>query len=308
VLAEVGLGYLDVRGLQRQLAVARDNLRTQEDTLALSRDRFQAGLASDLDAARAEAQVAFTKGQIPLLEQALQRAIYRISILLGKAPAELSARLEKVAPIPVGAPGVPVGLPSDLLRRRPDIRRAERELAAATANIGVATAELFPRFYLTGAAGLQSVEASDFFDGGSRFWSLGPTFRWPIFAGGRIRQNIRVQDARQEQALIRYEQTVLVSLEEVENALVAFGKEQERHRALAGAEEASRRSVRLADERYRGGLTDFLDVLEAQRNLLAVQDQFVQSDRTLSQNLIRLYKALGGGWSDTPATLASAKP
>jgi outer membrane protein TolC len=162
----------------------------------------------------------------------------------------------------------------------------------------VATADLFPRFFLTGTAGLQSIGASDFFTAGSRFWSLGPSVRWPIFTAGRIRQNIKVENARQEQALIRYEQAVLTSLEEAENALVACGKEQQHHMALAQSEAANRRAVELANERYRSGLVDFLNVLETQRSLLAVQDELAQSDRTIDQNLVRLYKALGGGWQN----------
>jgi len=300
VLADVGLNYLDLRGLQKQLDVARDNLRLQEQTLALTRDRFRAGLASELDTARAEAQAADTRSQIPLLEQDIQRSIHRLSILLGKDPAELESRLAEPARIPPATPGIPVGLPSDLLRRRPDIRQAEREVAAATARIGVATADLFPRFFLTGAAGLQSLNASDFFDAGSRFWSIGPSVQWPIFTAGRIRQNIRVQNARQDQALIRYEQTVLTSLEEVENALVACGKEQEHHQSLAQSEAANRRAVELADQRYRSGLVDFLNVLETQRSLLVVQDGLARSERTMGQNIVRLYKALGGGWEGDP--------
>jgi NodT family efflux transporter outer membrane factor (OMF) lipoprotein len=298
VIGDVGLAYLDLRGLQRQLAVARDNLRLQEQTLDLTRDRFQAGLANELDTARAEAQAANTRSSIPLLEQDIQRSIHRLGILIGKQPAELESQLSVPAPIPPAIPGIPIGLPSDLLRQRPDIRNAERQVAAATAQIGVATADLFPRFFLTGAAGLESLNASDFFDAGSRFWSLGPSVRWPIFTAGRIRQNIKVQNARQEQALIRYEQTVLTSLEEVENALVACGKEQEHHQALIQSEVANRRAVELADQRYRSGLVDFLNVLDTQRSLLEVQDDLARSDRTIDQNLIRLYKALGGGWQN----------
>ena len=297
VIGDVGLSYLDLRGLQRQLAVARDNLRLQEQTLDLTRDQFRAGLANELDTARAEAQAANTRSTIPLLEQDIQRSIHRLSILVGKEPAELESQLKEPEPIPPAVPGIPIGLPSDLLRQRPDIRNAERQLAAATARVGVVTADLFPRFFLTGAAGLQSINASDFFDAGSRFWSLGPSVSWPIFTAGRIRQNIKVQDARQEQALIRYEQTVLTSLEEVENALVACGKEQEHRQALVQSEAANRRAVELADERYRSGLVDFLNVLETQRSLLAVQDDLARSDRTIDQNLVRLYKALGGGWT-----------
>lgn len=307
VIADVGMNYLDLRGLQKQLTVARDNLRLQEQTLALTTDRFRAGLASELDTARAEAQVANTRSLVPLLEQDIQRVIHRLGILIGKAPAELESQLIVTSAIPPAVPGIPVGLPSDLLRRRPDIRQAERQLAGATARIGVATADLFPRFFLTGAAGLQSLNASDFFNSGSRFWSLGPGVRWPLFTAGRIRQNIKVQNARQEQALIRYEQTVLVSLEEVENALVACGKEQEHHGSLIQSEAANRRAVELADQRYRSGLVDFLNVLETQRSLLAVQDDLARSERTLDQNLVRLYKALGGGW-EAETQVAEFKP
>lgn len=302
VLAEVGLNYIDLRGLQKELTVARDNLLVQQSTLDLTRDRRNAGLASELDTARAEAQVGTTRAQIPPLEQSIERVIYRLSVLLGRVPSELESQLASVQAIPGAPVGVPVGLPSDLVRRRPDIRRAEQELAAATARIGVATADLFPKFYLTGSAGLQSLGASDFLSAGSRFWSLGPSLRWPIFSAGRIRQSIRVENARQEQALVHYEKTVLESLEEVENALVAFGKEQDRYHALSDSEVASRRALTLATERYRGGLVDFLDVLDAQSAQLSIQDQLVRSESLLSQNAVRLYKALGGGWSPDEGT------
>jgi NodT family efflux transporter outer membrane factor (OMF) lipoprotein len=229
----------------------------------------------------------------------MQRAIHRLSVLLGKNPAELETRLVSDAALPVATPRVPLGLPSDLLRQRPDIRRSERQMAAANARIGVAKAELLPKFYLTGAAGLQSIEASDFFDAGSRYWSLGPTIRWPIFNAGRLRQNVQVQNARQEQSLIRYEQIVLIAFEEVENALVSFGKEQERFQALQESETASRRSVVIARDRYQSGMADYLNVLEAERSLLAVQENLVRSERLLGQNMVRLYKALGGGWDST---------
>jgi len=189
-----------------------------------------------------------------------------------------------------------VGLPAELLRRRPDIRRAERELAAATANIGVAKADLFPKFFLTGAAGFESVSASDWFTRGSSFWSVGPTVQWRIFDAGRVRANIRVQNARQEQALAAYEQTVLIAFEDVENGLVSYANEQIRRRSLEDAVTSSRKSLDLADKLYANGLTDFLHVLDAERSLYQAQDALVQSDRTVSVNLVSLYKSLGGGW------------
>ena len=190
-------------------------------------------------------------------------------------------------------------LPSDLLRRRPDIRVAERQLAAATAQIGVATAELFPKFSLTGDVGLQSVSASDWFTAGSRFWSAGPTVQWRIFDAGRIRANIRVKNARQEQALASFEKTVLTSFEDVENALVAYAKEQTRNVSLEEAVKRSRNSLQISSQRYVNGLTSFIDVIDAERSLYQTQDNLVQSERTVSQDLIALYKALGGGWEES---------
>lgn len=309
ILAEVGLQYLELRGRQKQLAVAADNLRSQEETLELIRDRRKAGLSSDLEVNQAAAQVATTRSLIPPLEQRRQQALHRLGILLGQAPTALESELAAVQPLPSAVPRIPLGLPSDLLRRRPDIRRAEREVAATTARIGVATADLFPKFYLTGAAGLQSLDAGDFFTQGSRFWSLGPSLNWPVFTAGRIRQQIEVQNARQEQSLVRYEQTVLTSLEEVENALVAYGQEQLRLEALAEAERSTARTVELAQQRYRGGLVDFLNVLESQRSLFSVQEQRIASERQQGQNLILLYRALGGGWeAPTTPTAVAATP
>jgi NodT family efflux transporter outer membrane factor (OMF) lipoprotein len=212
------------------------------------------------------------------------------------------------APIPAAPPVVPVGLPSGLLLRRPDVQVAERQLAAATANIGVAKADLFPKFFLTGAAGFESVSASDWFTSGSSFWSAGPTVQWRIFDAGRIRANIRVQNARQEQALAAYEQTVLTAFEDVENGLVAYANEQTRRLSLEDAVTTSQKSLELANKLYANGLTDFLHVLDAERSLYQAQDALAQSDRTVATDLVALYKSLGGGWETAPSavTLASA--
>jgi outer membrane protein TolC len=183
-----------------------------------------------------------------------------------------------------------------LLRRRPDLRRSERELAAATARIGVATADLYPRFFLTGAFGLQSVGASDFATASSRLWSVGPQIQWALFQGGRIRANIEVQNSRQEQAAIRFEQSLLGALKDVEDALVQHAKEQVRRRTLAQAVASQQRAADLADQRYAQGLVDFLNVLDAQRQLYIAQDALVQSDRAIIIHSIALYKAVGGGW------------
>ncbi len=190
-----------------------------------------------------------------------------------------------------------MGLPSELIRRRPDIRRAEAQVHAATARIGVATADLFPRFFLTGSYGLSSSDLSRLGNlATSKFWSFGPSVSWPVFAGGRIRANIEVQNALQEQALIEYQKTVLTALQDVETALVAYAKEQEHNKSLAIAVSSNRQAVDLAMQRYVAGKTDFLSVLDAQRSLFVTEDALTQSTRTLGTNLIALYKALGGGW------------
>lgn len=299
LLGEVARNYIELRAVQRQIAIARDNARSQQETADLVQSRYRAGLSSDLDLARAEAQVAATTAQIPLLETSLVKAVHRLGVLLGKEPGALAEDLAKEAPVPVSSAQVAAGLPSELLQRRPDIRRAERQLAAATAQTGAAVADLFPRFNLAAMVGLQSSNASTFSDGGSKTWSLVPGLSLPLFNGGRIRANIEAKDAQQEQALVRYQTAVLSALEEVENSLAVHAREQSRRKSLLQAEAANRRAAELANERYVRGLASFLDVLEAERALYASQSLLSQSEANLSSDLVALYKALGGGW-ETP--------
>jgi NodT family efflux transporter outer membrane factor (OMF) lipoprotein len=296
LLAEVARNYLEVRGLQAQLGIARQNLDAQKKTLELTQARLQAGRAAELDVARAQAQVSATASQIPLLDSLRIQATHRLGVLLGREPGSLRGELMTTAKIPPPPPEVPVGLPSELLRRRPDLRRAERELAAATARIGVATADLYPKFSLTGVFALESVSASDFAKWGSRAWSVGPSIQWSIFQGGRILAKIEVENARQEQAAIVYERSILVALQEVEDALIAYAKEQSHRAELSDSVAANVKAVDLANQRYTQGLVDFLSVLDAQRSLYVAQDALVQSERRISEYLVALYKALGGGW------------
>ena len=219
--AEVALSYIDLRGFQERIAIAQRNLKAQQHSADLTRQRFQGGLVSGLDVANAEAQVASTAAQIPSLEQSARQAIYSLSLLLGLEPGVLLDELSPPGGIPAAPPAVPVGVPSELLRRRPDIRQAEALIHAATAQIGVATADLFPRLSLTGNLSTQGNKFSALGDWANRFWSIGPSASWTLFATGRIRSNIEVQKALQEQSLIIYRQTVLTALQDVENALVA---------------------------------------------------------------------------------------
>ncbi len=296
LLAEVARNYLEVRGSQTRLAVAEKNIFTQQQALEIAKARYSAGLSSELDVAQAQAQLSTTEAGVPLLQTSMRQAIHQLGVLLGQPPESLLDELLATAPIPSGPPDIPAGLPSDLLRRRPDIRQAEQELAAATARIGVATANLFPRFFLTGAVGQASVDASDVFQSSSRFWSVGPTITWPVFTAGRLRAQVEIQNARQEQAAIRYEKTVLTALQDVESALVAYSKEQITRDSLIQAVKANRQAVDIANELYMRGLVDFLNVIISQRSLNFAEDQLAQSAQRVSSNLVALYKALGGGW------------
>ncbi|MGD0542141.1 MAG: efflux transporter outer membrane subunit [Tepidisphaeraceae bacterium] len=307
LVSEVARNYIEARSFQRRLAIARQNIKAQQDTVALARDRYKQGLTNSLDAEQAATVLAQTETQVPLLENGLQASIHHIGVLLGQQPGALLTELATEAPMPATPPQVPVGLPSDLLLRRPDIRNAERQLAAATAQIGVATADLFPKFSLTGDIGLESVSTSDFFTSGSRFFSAGPTVQWRIFDAGRIRSNIRVQNARQEQALATYEKTVLTSFEDVENTLVAYAKDQDRNVSLNEAVKTSQNSLGISRRLYVDGLTSFINVLDAERSLYQSQDDLAQSDQAVTEDLIALYKALGGGWEEPmPASISSS--
>jgi NodT family efflux transporter outer membrane factor (OMF) lipoprotein len=294
--SEVALNYIDLRGLQRQIAIARNNLVLQRRSYDLTRQRAAAGFVSALDTANAEASVASTEAQIPLLESAVRQTIYNISVLLGKQPTAMLDQLTPVQRIPSPPAVVPVGLPSELLRRRPDIRRAEANLHAATANVGVAVSDLYPRFFINGSAGTSGDRVRSLFNWNSVTYSIGPNVSWPIFTAGRVRAGIDVQQAVREQSLQAYEQSILIALSDVESSLVAYQKEQEHRASLEAAVAANRRALDLSTQLYTAGNTDFLNVLTAQRSLYATEDALVQSDRTIATNLIGLYKALGGGW------------
>jgi outer membrane protein, multidrug efflux system len=296
LLSEVASNYVQLRGSQRRLTIAYDNIAAQRDAVDLTESRYKAGFTNELDVAQARAQLASTQSQVPLLESAIRQSIYQLSVLLALPPGALVDELDKEAPIPATPPEVPLGLPSDLLRRRPDVRTAERQLAAQTARIGVATADLYPVFSLTGTFGPQVTNFDHILDGKSLAWSVGPSASWPVFDAGRIRANIRVQDALAEQALAIYERTLLTAFQDVESALVAYVNEKVRHQSLSDAVAANQLATDLSTELYSRGLTAFLNVLVSQQALYASEDQLVLSETSTVTDLIALYKALGGGW------------
>lgn len=295
--AEVANNYLNLRSLQQRLAIARRNLKAQEQSVELTSQLFSTGFVTKLDVVRAEALAAGTAAQIPLLESQVRQTIYSLSLLLGGEPSTLLAELTPEASTPLVARAqVPLGVPSDLLLRRPDIRREEAKIHAATARIGMAKADLFPRFTIAGSLGLQSNIFSSTFNRASSAWSLGPAVNWPLFDMGRGRANLELQKALQEEELLAYRQGVFNALREVENALIAATKEEEHRQALARAVAANRTTVELATTLYASGQDDFLTVLDAQRSLYLAEDSLAQSSCTVSTNLVALFKALGGGW------------
>lgn len=297
LVAEVALNYVEVRQFQQQVNIAENNLKVQEDIYRLADQRFQAGLTTRVDIEQATYSVASTRAVIPSLRIQLEQAKNRLAVLLGENPGALADELKERAPIPVGPVEVGVGIPAEMLRRRPDVRSAERALAAQTALVGVATAAKYPQFALSGSIGYEAITKGNPLSLGNLVGSILGSAFYTIFDADRIRQQIEVQNARQEQALINYQASILAALQEVEDALVAYADEQVRRKSLTDAAQAAGRALDLVRTNYAAGLVDFQPVLSSQQALLSLQDQLARSDGAVTSDLIRLYKALGGGWT-----------
>ncbi len=308
LIAELTSNYVELRGLQSQLSVLQDNLGSQEKTLELTRSRLKAGLSPELVVAQSEAQVAITKASLPSVEAAIAAAMHRIASLTGKTAGAYAQSLKAPKAIPIGPAAVPAGLPSELLQRRPDVIQAERSYAAATAQVGAARAARMPKLTIGASTGLESKRASSFTDSDSQTWSVGPQISIPLFTGGKLKQNQAAAEAARDEAQAAWDQAVLVAIEDVETALVSYRQAQARVAALRDAEKASNRAYDLANELYKNGLGDFLNVLEAQRTQLSAQEQVVIAQRQVSLDLVKLYKALGGGWeNELPSAVQSKK-
>jgi NodT family efflux transporter outer membrane factor (OMF) lipoprotein len=301
LISEVALNYIQLRSFQEQIAIGKENIKSQQHTADLTEQKSSAGFVSHLDVANANAQVAATTAVIPVLQTLVEQNIYALSVLLGRPPADLLVELSTSAPVPLTPPEIPVGLPSDLLRRRPDIRAAEASLHAATAQIGVAVSALFPQFSLTGLLNYQSSLLGDLFSAGSRIWSVGPQASWSLLQGGSLVSNVRLQEALRDEAFITYKKTVLTALQDVESALVAFSREWDHRKALSDAVAYNRSALDLSDQLYRQGATDFLNVLNAERSLFVSQIALAQSNQSIATDLVALYRALGGGWEEAGA-------
>jgi len=296
---EVARIYLDLRGQQLRMDIARRELEARRTNAAIAESRFRAGLASQLELARAQGEVSIAEARIPELEKSILAAVHLLGVLLGREPGSLEPELSRAAPLPDIPDNLHAGLPSELLRRRPDIRKAEREAAAATARIGIATAELFPRFSLTGSFGYMDDDLDELSWSAGHFWRIGPAFRWPILNFKRIIASIEADKAVRDESLARYEKVVLTSLEDVENALISLSRDKRRVEALAEAVQANVSALKFAKELYRAGAQSYLAVLDAETALYDAEDELAQSRLNRALGFVSLYKALGGGWQNS---------
>jgi multidrug efflux system outer membrane protein len=304
LIAEVVRDYIELRGAQRRIDVARRNLAIEEDLLALTQSLLAAGLAPQQDLLRAEAQLRDIRAAIPNFDTDARSAAYRIAALIDRPFTEVSAELSLPRPIPQSASEVPVGLPSDLLKRRPDVRAAERRIAAANARIGIAQADLYPHFSLTGGAGLESLNLSSFGNASSGYYQIGPGITWRIFDAGKMRFQMQTESARAAAAAAAYERSVLDALRDVETALVSYANTKARRNELEAESAADTQATDIAKLLYAQGVESFLPVLDAERSLYAADDALAQSERDSAIALIALYKSLGGGWPSASAEIS----
>jgi NodT family efflux transporter outer membrane factor (OMF) lipoprotein len=296
VIGDVVRAYVDLRGLETRLAILRRNIETESHTFDVVNARYQHGLTNELDVALARRELATLQSTVAPLSARIAAAQYTIAVLLGRMPQALAKELAKPEMIPPLPDRIAPGLPLDLLRRRPDIREAERELAAATARIGVATANLFPHLVLTGAVGAQGQGLGIGPNMGSFIWSAGPSAYWNVLDFGTLDALIDIADLHTRERLEIYKETVLNAVEDVDNDISGFAAEEARLRDLEGALKSSQHAVQLAQERYDRGLTDFLNVLDAERQEYGLEDQYAAAQQTAADDFAALYKALGGGW------------
>lgn len=305
MMAEVARDYVQLRNAQMQLQIAEDNVNTAQKLLTLTRQRATAGLTDQLDVAQEQAQLTTTEATVPQAQQQVAQYINALSMLLALPPRALQSELETGEPVPPTPVVIPVGLPSELLRRRPDVMEAEANLHQATANIGVAVASFFPSFNLLGVFGIESNATQDLFTTAARTYILGGMVQVPIFQGGKLVEQLHLAKERQKEAMVAYDKTVLQAFEDVDNALTDYDKEQQRRVLLTRAVDANQHAFSLARDRYTQGIATYIDVLNAQQNVLTSQRQLQDSTAAVSTDLISLYLALGGGWEDTFPTPAN---
>ncbi len=299
IAAEVAVAYMQLRGLQTRLDIARRNLAAQEETLQIVDWRVQAGLATSLDLTQARTATEQTRAQIPSLETSVAQTANALAVLTGQAPGALQAELATAAPVPVPPGELALSIPAETLRQRPDVRAAEQQIAAALARVSQADAARYPSFRISGSVGLSALALSGLTSGGSLVSALLGSVSVPLFDGGALNAQLRSQEAGLERARVNYQGVVLTALQEVEDALVALRGNRERLARLQAASTSAQEAALLANQRYSSGLTDFQTVLDTQRSLLSSQDSLASTQAELSAAHVRLYKALGGGWTPT---------
>lgn len=295
LLGDVANNYVQYRTLQQQIEYTRTNVKLQRETLTIARARFEAGQVSELDVDQAQSILSQTEAQIPELEIQLRQVNNRLCVLLGMPPIDLAPKLGKT-PIPTAPPDVAVGIPAELLTRRPDIRRAERTAAAQCEQIGIAVAELYPQISITGNFGWQAEKFKDLFTPAAFTGLISPSFTWNVLNYGRLLNNIRYQDARFQELVATYQQTVLRAGEEVENGLITFLNAQQRTRFQAESVKAAEQSVVIVLAQYKAGTVDFTRVSQLEQNLVTQQNTLAQAQGEIAVGLIQVYRALGGGW------------
>jgi multidrug efflux system outer membrane protein len=296
---QVAQAYVQLRGAQALTASQQENVRTAQAALELTQKRQREGLTTQLDVEQARTQLANTEYQLPGYEKQAEQSMNRLSVLTGQPPGTLDAMLGPSAPLPTIPTLIHIGVPSALARRRPDIREAEARLHAATANIGVAVASFYPDISLTGSFGLRALDASYLTNWAGSFYSFGPSISLPIFQGGRLTANLRLARAQQAEAATAYRGTVLNALREVEDALVAYRTDRAGRDKLVETVRAGQATLYLARNSYAHGLSDFIQVLDAERTLIDSRQQLVQADMMLANDVVALYDALGGGWQES---------
>lgn len=302
LVAEVAQNYIQLRSYQSRVAIARDNLASQRETLQLTEWRYQAGLTANSDVEQARTTLEQTRASIPDLEVGATAAENRLAVLLGRNPGDLHAQLAEQRPLPALPDSVATGIPADVLRQRPDLIAAERTLAAETARVGQKMAQRFPSLNLGASFGWQAFSAAALGSAGTLAHAVSGTLAATLFDGGRLRSAVEVQSALQEQALISYQSSVLVALEEVENALTSYAAAHERVAARRAAAQAARNAALLSRQMYESGLADFQKLLDTERTRLSAEDNLASSEAEQLNSLIKLYKALGGGWEQAANT------
>ncbi|MDI4238285.1 efflux transporter outer membrane subunit [Bradyrhizobium sp. Arg237L] len=296
LVGDVTAYYVEMRGYQARIALARRAALSQRQTALLTQQKFEAGSASAVDAAKAAGLAASTESFIPTYEVSYAEAVHRIGVLLGREPTALAQTLRSVVRIPAPRLPLPTGIPADVLVQRPDVRSAERRYAQSTAKIGQAEAALYPRVSLTGSVSTTGLNVGDIGKGSSIGWSVGPSVSVPIFNGGRLRAAVDLAEAQRDQYYLAWRASVLTALEDVENALVALAQERIKIRRLSEASRRYGEAARLSRALYASGSTSFLESLDAERSFYTAEDGLIVSRVAIATSYIALAKALGGGW------------